>query len=126
MHAIETTIVRFRRGEVQDRSAAFAPSVAEFVSEVRATQERIDIAAFWDKTDFIEFDSPEWRVLCRQRGRSMPQIERKGKLGWYVPKDEVAALPPLLLHQEQLMIDELDRKAARIAAPQLKQIGSGQ
>jgi len=103
--AIEEAIRRFRRGEVEDRNPDFAPSVAAFVTEVREAQERIDVAAFWDKTDFIEFDSAEWRALCRQRGRSMPVIERRGKQGWYVPKDEVAALPPQIVAEERKFLE---------------------
>jgi len=68
-----------------------------FVSEVRARQEKLDFEGFWEKTDFIEFGSPQWDALVHLRGRSMPQIERKGKVGWYVPKEEVAAIPPALL-----------------------------
>ena len=95
--AVEETIKRFRKGEIPNRNPAFAPSVPEFVSEVRARQEKLDFDAFWEKTDFIEFGSPEWDALVHLRGRSMPQIERKGKVGWYVPKEEVAAIPPALL-----------------------------
>lgn len=102
--AIDRAISRFRRGEVADRNNAFAPSVAEFVAEVAKRQEAYDVETFWDKTAFVLFDTPEWRALCKQRGGSMPSVERNGKSGWYVPKDELARLPAHLIEAETLLL----------------------
>jgi hypothetical protein len=102
--AIDRAISRFRRGQVADRNNAFAPSVAEFVAEVAKRQEAYDVETFWDKTAFVEFDTPEWRALCKQRGGSMPAVERNGKSGWYVPKDELARLPAHLIEAETVLL----------------------
>jgi len=88
------------RGEVTDRNNAFAPSVAEFIHEVERRQEALDVETFWEKTAFVELDSPQWKAVCRARGGSMPCIERNGKSGWYVPKDELARVTPEMLEYE--------------------------
>lgn len=116
LEAVNEAITRFRRGLVPDRSPAFAPSVAEFVSEVRERQEAIDVREFWDKTDFILLDTPEWKGICEARDlRSMPSIEYKGpnaefrgKFGWYVDKAQVKAAQPLIAKHR--------KESARIAA----------
>lgn len=95
--AIERTVTAFRRGEYPERNNGFAPSVAEFVAAVRERQEKLDFQSIVDRTEFIEVDTPLWRAICEQRGRSMPQVDRKGITGWYVPKDEVAGVPQLLV-----------------------------
>lgn len=92
----------FVRGEVSDHNPDFAPSAPRLAREAKAIAEKMDQEAFWEKTEFVEYGSVQWRVLCRQRGGSMPQVERGGRQGWYVPKMEVAALPA------QLLSDELD------------------
>lgn len=114
--AVGEAIVRFRKGLVPERSAAFAPSVAEFVSEVRDRQTAIDVREFWNKTDFLLVGSPEWKALCEMREiPSMPAIEYKGpneefrgKIGWYVDKSQMKSAAPL--------IAKYRKEAARIAA----------
>lgn len=119
LRAVDETIVRFRRGEVPDRNNDFAPSVAAFVAEVRRRQGEIDNEAFWEKTAFIEAESLEWRLLCKRRGRSMPQVERGAKIGWYVPKDEVAELTPQMIEDERALLEHRD---PRPVIPQLRKI----
>lgn len=110
--AVMTAIGRFRRGQVADRNDDFAPSVAAFIKEVRSCQEAIDVAEFWDKTDFVLVDSAEWRGICETRDvRSMPSIEYKGPrgellgtFGWYVEKIEVArAAPVIAKHRKEML-----------------------
>jgi hypothetical protein len=104
--AVDETIIAFRRGLVPGRNNAFPPSVPEFVSEVRRRQEELDMSAFWDATVFVEADSAKWRAICDLRGRSMPRVERKGRVGWYVPRDEVEAVSPQLIENHQAMLDK--------------------
>lgn len=99
--AIDRAISRFRRGQVADRNNAWAPSVAEFVAEVAKRQEAYDVETFWDETTFVECDTPEWEAVCKHRGGGMPCIERDGKSGWYVPKDELARIPPEAIEAER-------------------------
>lgn len=117
--AIEATIVAFRRGEIPDRNPAFPPSVAEFVTAVRRRQAEIDVAEFWDKTDFIEEDTPMWRALVKLRGRSMPTVENKGRVGWYVLKEDVAAVPRQLVEEERAL---LERREPRSVLPMLQRM----
>lgn len=110
--AIMEAITKFRTGRVADRNDDFAPSVATFVKEVRACQDRIDVAEFWDKTDFVLVDSAEWNGMCEARGlKSMPAVEYKGprgelrgSFGWYVAKDEVKRAAPLIVKHRKEML----------------------
>ena len=112
----------FIRGEVEGSNPDFAPSAPRLATEAKAVDERLAQKAFWDKTEFVEFDTPEWRAICKQRGGSMPEVERNGKRGWYVPKDEVAAIPTRLIAQERALLEKLDEK--QFVAPGLRRISN--
>lgn len=112
MEAIMEAIKRFRKGLVPDRNPDFAPSVAAFVAEVRAQQDIINSRDFWEKTDFLVFESPEWFGICEARGiGSMPRVEYRGadkalhgELGWYCTKEDVALAAPLIAKHRQLLL----------------------
>lgn len=106
----------FIRGEVEGSNPDFAPSAPRLAKEAKAVDERLAQEAFWDKTEFVEFDTPEWRAICKQRGGSMPEVERNGKRGWYVPKDEVAAIPARLISEERDALERLDGKPFPVPA----------
>jgi hypothetical protein len=125
-------ISRFRRGLVPDRNDDFAPSVSDFIKEVRARQEAIDIRDFWDKTEFIAIDSAEWKGICEARDvRSMPAVEyqgprndMRGQVGWYIEKIEVTRAAPLIAKHRAEMRRLEDRGPLRLTdAANLKRAG---
>lgn len=120
--AVDETILAFRRGQVPGRNNAFPPSVPEFVAEARARNERMEIDAFWEKTVFIEADSAEWRAICELRGRSMPRVDRKGRVGWYVPRDEAEQVPAQLIENYRAI---LERREPIQIVPQLQKMTDG-
>jgi hypothetical protein len=113
--AVAQAIAAFRSGSM-DRDNGFPLTAPELAGEARKHQTAIDVAEFWDKTDFIQVDSPEWKALCEAREiRSMPSIEYKGPraelrgtFGWYAEKSEVARHTPLIAKHR--------KEAKRIAA----------
>jgi hypothetical protein len=115
--AVLESIQRFQDGEDRtDRNREYAPSVPVFRRETKAIQERMDIVAFWENTTFIEADSPEWRAICKQMGRSMPIIERDGKSGWYLAKDEIEKLAPALVESERALLEHRDARPIPLPA----------
>ena len=122
--AVTETIVRFRKALVPGRNNAFPPSVPEIVAECRQHYEKLQMEEFWDKTVFVEVDTPEWRAICELRKRSMPIIERKGKSGWYVPRDEAEAVPKQTIENHRAL---LEHREPRVIEPllQAQRIGNG-
>jgi len=121
--AVVAACKAFIRGEVEGSNPDFAPSAPRLATEAKAIDERLAQEAFWNKTEFVEFDTPEWRALCKQRGGSMPQVERGGKQGWYVPKEEVLAIPQRLIEQERAELAQVDG-GKTIVAPRLGRLNS--
>ncbi len=124
VEAVLKAITDFRTDQVPDRSAAYAPSVAEFVGHARKCQTAIDVAQFWEKTDFVLLDSAEWKGVCEARDvRSMPSIEYKGprgdlrgSFGWYVEKAEVQRAAPLIAKHRKEMLRIEKRRPLRLPA----------
>lgn len=117
VEALKESCSRFAKGAVEGRNNSFMPSAAEIAAETRRVQERMDIEAFHERTTFVEFDTPEWRALCQVRGRSMPQVKHGSVEGWWVPKDELAALPEQIVNEHR--VGGIDRV---VALPSLKRI----
>ena len=119
LRAIEDTISAFRRGEIENRNNAFAPSVAEFVAEVRTRQDRLQSQEILDNTTFIEAETAIWRAICERRGGSMPRIERNGVTGWYVPTDEVERVPAQAIEKYRVL---LENRQPLAVVPQLQRM----
>lgn len=120
--AVSETILRFRKGEIPGRNNAFPPSGPEFVAECRARYDQLQMEEFWEKTVFVEVDTPEWRAICEVRGRSMPIIERKGRSGWYVPRDEAEAVPKQIIENHRAL---LERREPVEVTPLLQRMSDG-
>ena len=104
LEAIRDTARMIARGEVA-RSHPFPPSVPEFASAARIRSEQIRAEQLAASKEFVEKDSVKWRAICAVRGKGMPEVERDGKVGWYVPKDEIAALPPPVVEKYRALRD---------------------
>lgn len=112
--AVELAVKAFRSGGM-DRDNGFPLTGPELAGEARRHQRAIDIATFWDKTDFVVDGSPEWKAICEARGvKSLPLVEYKGplpalrdSLGWFIEKAEVSRHAALVFKHQ--------KEAARIA-----------
>lgn len=114
IEAVRDTARAIASGEME-RNHPFAPSVPEFVSEARRRADRSKAEAAAAAQEFVEKDSVKWRALCAVRGKGMPEVERDGKVGWYVLRDEIAAIPAPVIEKYRAM-----RNAPRLALPEPK------
>jgi hypothetical protein len=113
--AVERAIKTFRSGGM-DRDNGFPLTGPELAEIAHKAQVEIDMEQFWDKNDFLEVGSPEWKAICEATGvKSMPTIEYKGPnrkfrgmQGWYVTTAE--------MKQHAALIEKYRAEAKRIEA----------
>lgn len=99
----------FIRGDVKGRNHSFAPSAPELATECQNQQDRLRWRDHVERHEFIAVDSDDWRRVTQLRGNTPPMMTNSdGKLGWYVPKIEMAEARKLQLPAP---ISEEKRKA---------------
>ena len=111
----------FRTDLVDGRNAAFPPSIAEFVREVRRRSRMLEFEAIMSRTEFVTVDSPLWRALCERRPTgSMPIVERAGGAsGWYVPKEEVASVSAQRIEYHRALLEKREERQLNVALPRM-------
>lgn len=125
--AVELAVKAFRSGSM-DRDNGFPLTGPELAGEARRHQRAIDIATFWDKTDFVIDGSPEWKAICEARKvPSLPSIEYKGprdglrgSFGWYVEKAEVTRHAALIFKHQKEAARIAKRGPIAIPAPKVR------
>jgi hypothetical protein len=101
VEAVARACRNFRDGTVVDQSTAFAPNAVQLVVEARRLEGVLAFDEFLEQTTFIphyainrmgelDGESPEWKAICEQRGRSMPTCQKDGVEGWFVANVDLA------------------------------------
>ena len=122
LQAVVDAAVAFRTDLVPGRNPAFPPSIGEFLREVRQRTGLLQFEAFKAMTEFVEVDTPLWCAICENRPlKGMPVVERPGQAsGWYVPKDEVAAVSPQRIEHHRAILEKREERIIQPILPKME------